>query len=304
MNIRIEKNKDLKPFNSWHVGGAAEFFCQPTNVQELSQSLKWANTQSCGVCFLGDGTNVLISDTGVKGLVIHLKKLSGLKFFQEKGRLCLKALSGTPKAKVMQVFVRHRLEPALFLCGLPGLVGGGVVMNAGLGGSGGSDKSLSCREFKDIVDGLGVMHLDGQQEWIKKGQVHWEYRHTKGWGTGVIFEVKMSWPLQPLPGFSDRLKAVALKRSQTQPLKSLSCGSVFKNPPQSQWGAGALIEKAGLKGASQGPACVSEKHANFIVNTAQAQARDIHQLIKQVQKKVQDRFGVFLQPEVRYLGQW
>ena len=284
------------------MGGEAEFFCQPTNERELSESLKWAKTNSCAVCLLGDGTNVLISDAGVKGLVIHLKKLSGLKVVEREGRLCITALGGTPKAEVMQAFVRRRLEPALFLCGLPGLVAGGVVMNAGLG----ADKSLSsCREFKDIVDGFSVMSLDGGKEWIPKAQVLWGYRGTKGWGEGVIFEVQMSWPLKPLEGFAGRLKTVALKRSQTQPLKSLSCGSVFKNPLQSQWGgAGALIEAAGLKGIYQGAACVSEKHANFIVNTAQARARDIHLLIQQVQEIVQDQYGVHLQPEVRYMGQW
>lgn len=321
--MKIEQNKNLKSFNSWKVGGEAEFFCQACGLNDLLECLKWANQRGVKVSFLGSGTNVLISDKGVKGLVINCNKLKGLQHSESEGRLYIRAFSGTLKSEVMQVFVRYQLAPALFLCGLPGQVGGGVVMNAGWGqkkipptaGGEASDvpytkASLAAeesqsvpREFKDIVDEISVVRPPGQTEKIKKNQIHWEYRKSKGWEPGIIFEVKMSWPLKPLPGFKERLKALAMRRALSQPLRSASCGSVFKNPKKGL-GAGALIEKCGLKGFEVGGAEVSKKHANFILNTGAAQAEEIHRLIQRVQKKVKDQLGVWLEPEVRYLGQW
>ncbi len=321
--MKIEKNKNLKSFNSWKVGGEAEFFCQPCGLNDLLSCLKWASQQRVKINLLGGGTNVLISDKGVRGLVININKLKDLEYSESGGRLRIRAFSGARKAEVMQVFVRYQLAPALFLCGLPGQMGGGVVMNAGWGQkgippadktsgvshtktssvAGGEEDQNIPREFKDIVDEVCVISPSGQIKKITKNQIHWKYRKSEGWGPGVIFEVSVSWPLKSLPGFKDKLKALAMRRAFSQPLKSASCGSVFKNPHEGL-GAGALIEKSGLKGLKVGGAEVSEKHANFIVNTGAAQAEDIHRLIQKVQQKVKKQFGVWLEPEVKYLGQW
>lgn len=290
------RSYSLSGWNSWKVGGEADFFCQPENKKEIFYYLEWAGKQNVPVTFLGGGTNVLISDKGVEGLVIGLQKLNTFQEWKEGGRLHIRALAGVSKSKIMQVFLKHKLAPALFLCGLPGDVGGGVVMNAGVG------QSISPKEFKDIVDGVTIIREDGEVS-LKNKEIKWEYRSSKGWEPGLIYEVDMSWPLEPLQNLPERLKQMALRRTQSQPLQSASCGSVFKNPLTGEK-SGALIEQCGLKEYQVGQACVSEKHANFIINKGGATALDIHQLIQHVQKTVQDTHNILLEPEVKYLGRW
>ena len=283
-------------WNSWKVGGDADFFCQPENQEDIFYSLKWAREKNLPVTFLGGGTNVLISDQGVEGLVIGLQKLKTYREWQEKNRLCISALAGVSKAQIMQIFLRHKLAPALFLCGLPGDVGGGVVMNAGVG------QDISPKEFKDIVDWVKVIR-DGKVILIQSEDIKWEYRFSTGWEPGLIYEVGISWPLEFLPDLPIRLKDMALKRTQSQPLQSASCGSVFKNPVTGEK-SGALIDQCGLKGYQIGQACISTKHANFIVNRGGATARDIHHLIQHAQKIVKSKYGILLEPEVKYMGRW
>ena len=298
-NSKIKKpdcDYPLSNLNSWKVGGSADFFCQPENKADIFYYLKWAKKQNVPVTFLGGGTNVLVSDQGVKGLVIGLQKLKTFKEWEENGRLCVSALAGVSKAQIMQVFLRHKLPPALFLCGLPGDVGGGVVMNAGVG------QDISPREFKDIVDWVKVIREDELVS-IHKEEIKWEYRSSSGWEPGLIYEVGMSWPMEPAPDVPELLKEMALKRTRTQPLQSASCGSVFKNPLTGEK-SGALIEQCGLKGHQIGQACISKKHANFIINMGEATAMDIHQLIQHVQKTVKEKFNILLEPEVQYIGRW
>ncbi len=297
--MNIQSNIELKHFNSWKVGGRAEFFCQPQNKQELLEATQWAIKHEKKVSVLSGGTNVLISDQGVKGLLIHLGHLKGIKTWKQQGRLYVSALAGTKKSEIMKVFLQHHLSPAVFLCGVPGDVGAGVVMNAGI-------RFLNTyphfpKEFKDIVDEIKI--LKAQKMVAIKGQdINWQYR--KGWkGEGVIVEVTMSWPLKPISDIQKIVSKEALKRAQSQPLTMASCGSVFKNPKNGQ-GAGALIEQCGLKAYQIGGALVSKKHANFIVNVAEAQALHIHKLIQHIQKVVKNKHGVVLEPEIKYFGQW
>ena len=169
-------------------------------------------------------------------------------------------------------------------------------MNAGVG------QDISPKEFKDIVDWVKVIRED-KNILIQHEDIQWEYRFSKGWGPGLIYEVGMSWPMEPSQDVLECLKEMALKRTQSQPLQSASCGSVFKNPLTGEK-SGALIEQCGLKGYQIGQACISKKHANFIINMGGATAIDIHQLIQYVQKTVKERFNILLEPEVKYMGRW
>ncbi len=298
-NLQIKGLKRCHPlqgFNSWKVGGSADFFYQPENQEDIFYSLQWARGKKLPVAVLGKGTNVLISDKGVEGLLIGLTKLQACREWEEKGRLHIIAQTGVSKAKIMQIFLQHKLAPALFLCGLPGDVGGGVVMNAGVG------QGIFPREFKDIVDWVKVIRED-KIVLIHSGDMKWKYRFSEGWEPGLIYEVGMSWPMNPVPDLPVRLREMALKRSQSQPLQFASCGSVFKNPLTGEK-SGALIEKCGLKGHRIGQAGVSKKHANFIINLGTATAMDIHQLIEYVRETVRRKSQVLLEPEVRYLGRW
>ena len=296
MTSLIKHNYSLSSLNSWKVGGQADFFCEPSNKSDIFFAFKWAKENKQAVTFLGQGTNVLISDKGVRGLTIRLSKLKGMESYQAQGRIHIKALAGTSKAQVMQVFAKHRLAPALFLCGLPGDVAGGVVMNAGVG------QSIFPKEFEHIVEDITVIDEKNLRV-VSNKDIKWGYRLSEGWGSGLIYEVHLSWPLKPLLDLPKQLREMALRRAKSQPLQSLSSGSVFKNPTENKK-AGALIEQCGLKGHRIGGAEVSKKHANFVLNQGGAKAEDIHRLIQWIQDKVWEKHHIRLEPEVKYIGQW
>ena len=295
----IQKNISLKKISSWKTGGSADFFCQPSSLEEIFFSLKWAKEKNLPLTILSGGTNVLISDQGIGGLVIGTQKLNALTSSVKNNRLYITAQAGVPKATLMQIFLKHKLSPALFLCGLPGDVGGGVVMNAGI-----NAKDIVPREFGEIVDQIKVIQ-NNKLVCIDKKDLIFKYRFSDGWRNGeqnIIYEAALSWPMEPVPQIMEQIRDTALKRSKSQPLQSASCGSVFKNPLNTS--AGFLIDQCQLKGHTIGKACVSEKHANFIVNQGGATAQDIHQLILFIQEKVKKQHNILLQTEVKYLGRW
>ena len=295
--LEIEKKISLKNWTSWRAGGEADFLARPKSLTELKEAVLWAHEKNQPIGLLGAGTNVLISDRGVRGLVIILKELNSFSVKKENNKLFVSALCGCPKYQLMRIFAKEKLAPALFLCGLPGDVGGGAAMNAGVG------HEVTPREFKDITESIQVLPFDGGNlKLFKKDELHWAYRSCRGFGKGVIYSAEFSWPLEPIPDFQLKLKEMNQRRISTQPLSQLSCGSVFKNPPGER--AGRLIEKAGLKGKAFGQAEVSSKHANFIINRGGAQAADIAKLISHIKNVVQEKFQIQLEPEVRCLGDW
>jgi UDP-N-acetylmuramate dehydrogenase len=208
-------------------------------------------------------------------------------------------LAGCPKAEPLKHFLREKLAPAVFLCGLPGDLGGGVVMNAGVG------DAITPREFVESVEFVEVMRLAGGRPVIirlRAEDLQWSYRHCSGWEPGIIVRVGLRWPLGADADVPQRVREATRRRLERQPLQEPSCGSVFKNPVGAK--AGALIEQAGLNGLRLGGAQVSEKHANFIVNRGGASAADVDKLIKTVQAEVFRKAGIKLECEVRYLGRW
>lgn len=300
MAIEINKNVNLSQWTSWGVGGSAEFYCAPENIEELKEAMLWARKNSKAIGLLGGGTNILVSDQGVEGLTIHTHRMNKVSIIESTERFLVEAETGAPKAEVLKLFMKQRLAPAVFLAGLPGDMGGGVVMNAGVG------HKVAPREFVEIVDGFDVLELNSDGEFIeksfKKDDVHWVYRHSSGWQPGIITKVRVSWPNQPDDEVLKRVRDGNKRRKDTQPLNMPSCGSVFKNPEGDH--SGRLIEAAGLKGTLIGGAQVSEKHANFIVNTGNATAMDIHKLMQLVQQTVLEKFQINLTNEVVYFGKW
>lgn len=295
----IKQNVPLAKLTSWQVGGVAEYFSEPTSVEELENALLYANKNNLKVTILGGGTNVLVSDAGIRGLTICLRKFSAVKTVIHDQRLVIKALAGTPKAELLKIFLKHKLSPALFLAGLPGDVGGGVVMNAGVA------EQFAPREFGEIVDSVEVIDLH-EGECVHKlldwDDIKWTYRHSIGWQPGVIAEVTLSWPLEPDDQILEKVKEANKSRLTKQPLDMPSCGSVFVNPPGHK--AAQLIDSCGLKGTQIGGAQVSLKHANFIVNIGGATAKDILALVAYVMKVVLEKTGVQLRTEVVMLGEW
>ena len=316
-SIEIEENVSLKGLNSWLVGGSADFLARPRTIDDLRACVAWAGKRSLPISVLGGGSNVLVSDTGIRGLTISMRKFSSTVVTIREAtpagrtssaetavalnetaaaRLEIECLSGTSKSELLKIFLKYKLEPALFLAGIPGDVGGGIVMNAGV------SEQIRPREFVELTDWFEVLKPDGGLRRYLRDEVQWAYRHCDGWQPGLITRIGLSWPLQPSADILERVKAANKNRLIKQPLDMPSCGSVFKNPPGTS--SGRVVEAAGLKGFAIGGAQVSPKHANFIVNTGEATALELDAVIKHVQAVVFSTTGLELKTEVVYLGDW
>ena len=313
MSLNILKNVKLAEYTSWLIGGPADFFCLPKNIAELKEALLFAKEQGQPITILGGGSNVLISDRGVRGLVICLRQFSEIRSEVKDGRLKIECLSGTAKSELLKIFLKHQLAPALFLAGLPGDVGGGVVMNAGVA------EAYNPREFMEIVDEVDIITAQQQIQTLRKDQLKIRYRHTDGWQPHIILQVRFSWPIDPHPDILKHVREANKIRLLKQPLDKPSCGSVFKNPEGHK--AAQLIDQCGLKGYQVGACQVSTKHANFIVNLEQDEellqslssenrtdlltpAANVWSIILHVQKTVLEKTGVRLTTEVVRLGDW
>lgn len=278
------------------MGGLADFFCMPETIDDMKSALKQAYDQKMPVTIIGGGTNVLVSDQGVRGLTICLKKFSQYKVTEDQNDLVIDCLSGTGKSELLKIFLKYKLPPALFLAGLPGDVGGGVVMNAGVA------ENYHPREFMELVDWIEVLKLDGTTERISKSALKIKYRHTDGWQPHVITNVRLRWPMNSDADILQKVRDANKNRLSKQPLDMPSCGSVFKNPDN--YKAAQLIDQCGLKGFRIGDAQVSLKHANFVVNLNQATASDIWSVIIHVQKTVEIMKNIRLTTEVVRVGDW
>ena len=189
--MKIIKNESLKNWTWWKVGGGADYFCQPEDTLQLKEALLWAEKSHQTFTVLGGGTNVLISDQGVKGLVISTAKLNSYSVKKTQESLFITCLAGVLKSQLMKVFKSYHLAPALFLSGLPGDVGGGIVMNAGV------NRPFKPFEFSSIVKSFKVMQAHTSKLY-KKEDIQWTYRKSFGWEKGVIYEAELEWPLKEM----------------------------------------------------------------------------------------------------------
>ncbi len=309
----IQTQVDLKNYTSWLVGGKADYFAEPSDIDELKDIYLWAINNKIQVVVLGGGSNVLISDQGIKGLVIVTSKLNKFSFFDsssahgfsedvelsgggQEERFYIQAEVGVKKAALLKLFLKNQLAPALFLAGLPGELGGGIIMNAGV------SESIYPKEFEHIIDWIEVLRPSGSIERLNQGQLEWSYRHLNNWAPGIVVKAQMSCPRGVDVSILEKVKLANQLRLLRQPLDRPSCGSVFKNPTGLK--AAQLIDNAGLKGYSIGGAQVSDKHANFIINTGGALAKDIWKVINDVKQKVKQTYNVELETEVVKLGEW
>lgn len=268
----------------------------PLTVDELKEALKLANDKQLKITILGGGSNVLVSDKGIKGLTICLRRFSEIKSEIKDDRIYIDCLAGTAKSELLKIFLKNQLAPALFLAGLPGDVGGGVVMNAGVA------EMFQPREFMELVDSIEVMTANGEIKTLQKSDLVIKYRHTEGWQPHIVIRAKISWPMQKDENVLQKVREANKTRLSKQPLDMPSCGSVFKNPEG--YKVAQLIDQCGLKGFRIGDAQVSLKHANFIVNLDKATATDTWNLILHVQKTVKEKTGVDIQTEVVRMGEW
>ena len=294
--MKILENVKLTDYTSWLIGGYADYFCLPTNQSELAEVLIEAQQKKWPITVFSGGSNVLISDQGIRGLTICLRKFSAIQSEIKDNKIIIQCLAGTAKSELLKLFLKHQLAPALFLAGLPGDVGGGITMNAGVA------EAFQPREFLDFVDWVEIMDFSGQSRLVEKEKLSIAYRHCNGWQPGIISKVQISWPLNPDKDVILKVREANKLRLTKQPLDMPSCGSVFRNP--AGFKAAQLIDQCGLKGYQIGEAQVSLKHANFIVNLGAASATDTWNVMMHVQSTVKKLKNISLQTEVVRLGEW
>ena len=283
----LHKNIDLKPFTSWHIGGQAEYLYWPKDLADLQTFLPTIE-QNKPITYLGLGSNVLIKDAGVKGVVIIVQgALTRLEVNENK----VIVGAGHSCAKVARFAAHNNLVGGEFLAGIPGTIGGALFMNAGAFGG----ETWAC------IDSVRLIRRSGQIITKRAEDFDIHYRYINGLSDDEWF---ISGTFSFMEGDGKKsladIKALLAKRSLTQPTGEPSCGSVFKNPPGEF--AAELIESLGLKGFAIGGAQVSEKHANFIINEGGATAKDILTIISEIKRLVKEQFNIMLQAEVKVVG--
>ena len=288
MKGRLLSNEKLAKYTSWRVGGPADRLYIPFDRQDLCEFIA-ALPDSEPVFWMGLGSNLLVRDGGIRGTVINTKgRLKEMKL-AEDGSVYVEA--GVPCAHVARFCAEQGLIGAEFLAGIPGTMGGALKMNAGAFGG----ETWGIVKQVEMIDGAGKVTLRYPHDFKVS------YRSVKSSENEWFLSCRLQLQQGDTAASQQKIKGLLEKRAKTQPTNQPSCGSVFKNPEGDY--AARLIEQTGLKGYAIGGACVSEKHANFIVNTGNATAADIEDLIYYVQKKVKEHQGVELQTEVCMVGE-
>ena len=281
-------NEPMARHTSWRTGGPAERFYIPTDTDDLAAFMQTLPPDE-PVYWVGLGSNLLVRDGGVRGTVIAVSQaLNGLSLVEKD---LVRAEAGVASAKVARFSVEQGLSGAEFLAGIPGTIGGALAMNAGCHGG----------ETWNIVQAVETLDHAGGCRTRPPSDYTIGYRTLKGpegeWFVAAHLRLTKGDAMQG----KTLIKTLLAKRSATQPTQLPNAGSVFKNPPGDH--AARLIEASGLKGRCIGAACVSELHANFIVNQGGASAAQIERLIALIQKEVEEKQGVTLEPEVRIIGE-
>lgn len=280
-------DEPMSRHSSWRVGGPAKQFFQPADLDDLSAFLRQLDT-SIDVLWVGLGSNLLVRDGGFNGVVISLTGLLNQSQTLDEHRLYVE--SGLQCPRVARIASREQLGGAEFLAGIPGTMGGALAMNAGAFGG----------ETWDIVHSVTTINRQGDITTRKPDDYQLGYRSVVGPEQEWFVACELQLHSDTAQASNDRIQELLQRRSETQPIGQLSCGSVFQNPPNDH--AARLIEASGLKGFRIGGAVVSEKHANFIINDNQATAADLESVIQHVRYTVLEQHKVELQTEVRIVG--
>lgn len=282
----VQFQASLKDYTSFHIGGPADVLVQPADVEDVIRLCRQTAQQRVPIFVLG-GTNVLVRDKGIRGVVVSLAKLRAIK---EEPSSVLYVEGGVGMPTLIGYAIRKSLAGLEWAAGIPGTVAGCVVMNAG----------TRLGEMKSSVKAVRIVSPNGTLIDCQAESIDFAYRRAtlpRGIVVGVWLQLK--------PGVRSDIEKIVKDylryRRATQPLSLPSAGCVFKNPKNDS--AGRVIESAGLKGAAVGDACVSTKHANFIVNQGHASARDVLSLIEKVRTRVARRTGIKLELELKLVGE-
>jgi UDP-N-acetylmuramate dehydrogenase len=282
----VRFHEPMRLHTSFRIGGPADAYIEPEDEAALCRLMAQARKAKAPVFVMG-GTNLLVRDGGIRGIVVRLANLDRIED-HEGGRLYVEGGVGMPR--LLKYALQRKLAGLEFAAGIPGTLAGSVVMNAG----------TRLGEMQDVVERVRMVTPDGEVRELPADEAGFEYRRTR-LPRGIVAGAWLRLRWDPQSRMNAVVKDSLRRRKATQPLALPNAGCVFKNPGGDP--AGLLIEAAGLKGAQVGDAQVSTLHANFIVNRGRATARDVLSLIRKVGRAVEQTAGVTLQLEVRIVGQ-
>lgn len=287
---KVFKGEPMAAHTTFRIGGPADYFVMPESAEELAAVLKLCKEAQMPYFILGNGSNLLVGDGGFRGVVIQLyKNFDGMKIEGKK----ITAKAGAMLIRVAKEAGKAGLTGLEFASGIPGTIGGAMVMNAGAYGG----------EMKDVVTEVTVLTKDGEVKKLSGEEMNFRYRGSVVEDEGyIVLEVVMELEEGNLEDIKARMDELSLARRTKQPIEYPSAGSTFKRPEG--YFAGKLIQDAGLRGYQVGGAQVSEKHCGFVINAGGATAADVMQLMKNVSDKVNEQFGVTLEPEVKRIGEF
>jgi UDP-N-acetylmuramate dehydrogenase len=285
----VKTDEALAPYTSYNIGGPAALWVSPGTEDAVGRALEVIHASGAPLFILGRGSNLLISDKGWPGVTLYMgENLNGWTLDKTTARV----LAGTLLMDLIHAAVAGGLGGMELMAGIPGGVGGALRMNAGAFGQEIESVTLSVKGFLP----------DGSPFELDRSEIDFFYRRVPVLEGKVITSARFEFSRENVSLLKERMQDILHLRAKKQPLEYPSCGSVFKRP--SGYYAGALIEEAGLKGEKFGGAMVSEKHSGFILNVDDATAADVYTLIRRIEEKVQDRFGVTLEREVKLIGQF
>jgi UDP-N-acetylmuramate dehydrogenase len=282
----LKSNEPLKYHCFYKTGGKALFFAEPFTTSELFEILDFAEKKNLNIFIYGKGSNILFSDKDFEAVVISTSRLNNY-ILRNKNEFIVGA--GVSLDEFVEYSIIEGFEGLENLSGIPGCIGGNIVMNAGAFGS----------EIKDVVENITVLD-NGKIITLNNDEIGFGYRKTENLLNKVVLSAKIKLTICKFRNCFQKRKEILQKRKEKQPLDFPSCGSVFKRPENNF--AGALIESCGLKGFSLGGAKISEKHANFILNYNNANSSDIYTLINHVKETVFIQTGILLEEEVRLIN--
>ena len=280
-------NESLKKHTTYRIGGPADLMIFPKSKQDLIKVIEIINENKIQLTILGSGSNVLVSDNGIRGAVISLK--NSLKQIEVDDNI-LYAECGTMLGKIVKHAVKNNLIGLENLNGVPGTLGGALIMNAGAWGG----------EISENLIHVEVINLKSEIQKIQKKDLNFSYRQSSFNKDDILLSAKFNLKKADKDIIKENFIEAQSGRKKSQPLNKKSAGSLFKNPKNNS--AGKLLDEAGLKGFSIGDAKISEKHANFFINDGDASSRDMLMLIKKAHKEVKDKFNVNLSLEVKLMG--
>ncbi len=282
---KIKLAEPMRNHTSFHIGGDADIYIEPEDSKDLKKILFFIKEKAIPFFILGGGSNILVKDTGFDGVIVSSKNFASLEIRGNKATVG----SGIKLSSLLPLLAEEGLSGLEFLAGIPGTVGGATLMNAG-----------SDREgIGNFVEKIEAMDFSGRSKNIFRRSLNFSYRDSNLAKYFLLSKIEFRLKDENMNVIKERMKKFLKEKKQHQPIEKYSAGCIFKNPPRLP--AGKLIEEAGLKGKRKGDAIISEKHANYIINSGRARAADVLFLMKKIQEAVFKKFQIKLEPEIKII---